>query len=99
MSEYVPGAGHLHYAKVRDRTRIFESTNPYGQPVIERVAVRDGSYSGWVFRCVATDSTMVVTQPVLGHWIGSEKPYVMRRDQFYFEPVGPHVARALNLEQ
>lgn len=99
MSEYIPPVGHLTYVHVRDRIRMVETNDKFGSTTIEKLVVKDNSYSESIFKCLAVDDTLVVCSVVHGGYSSStNKPYLFRKDQYQFTPVGPTVAKALNLE-
>lgn len=92
MSKFIPRPGMLAYITVlpREHTHVKEN----GELAV--VTQQDNSYSDQVFRCIAADDTHVLAKCVFGGWL--KDPQLFKLSRYRFDPVGPEIARALNLE-
>jgi hypothetical protein len=94
MSQYTPLKDQFFYIRFKPREKVVHG-EMFGADKV--VTVRDGSYRADIFRCVATDDTNIVAQRVYGGY-SSDKPYLFVREDATFNPVGPEVMKALEIE-
>lgn len=94
---WLPLKGELFY--VRHKPRKMPVRDADGE-VVAAVDHQDGSYRNDIFRLEGSDDTMIVAYfaHVNGSTYGTEKPQMFRRDEWMISPVGPEVAKALNLK-
>lgn len=94
---WLPVKGELFY--VRHIGRTVPVHNSEGD-VVASVKQQDGSYRTDIFRLEGSDNTMLVAYHAYASHssYGTEKPVVFRRDEWTISPVGPEVAKALNLK-
>jgi hypothetical protein len=95
MSNFTPTKGLLFYVFYKPRERVVAGEIFGPEKIIKQV---DGSYRGQVFKCVATDDTYIVGQPVFGGYSShGDKPYMFARCDVDFAPVGPDVLAVLDI--
>ncbi len=98
MSNFVPDAETLFYVEKRPFRKDVEGL--FGG--VTQAIVVDNSYSSNIFKCVARDNTMVVARMVQASYMttGQEKTnYLFKINMHTFQPVGPEVAKVLNLTE
>ena len=98
---FIPRKDDLFYVKALPVTFDKEVGNPiFGATEVVKVTRQDNSYSDQIFRCVASDDTMIVCLCVIGGSSYSEpKPQNFRLGGYKFEPVGPEVQKYYKLNQ
>lgn len=96
MSNFVPDSGTIFYVEKRPIRKDVEGL--FGG--LTAAIVVDNSYSDSIFKCVARDDNVVVATKVYG---GLMSPLEMSLKKIFkinlhsFKPVGPDVAKILNL--
>jgi hypothetical protein len=98
MSNFVPDTGTLFYVEKRPIRKDVEGL--FGG--VTQAIVVDTSYSSNVFKCVGSDNTMVVGRLVHASYMieGQENNnYLFKINMHTFQPVGPEVAKVLNLTE
>jgi hypothetical protein len=93
MSQYTPLKDQFFYITFKPREKVVHG-EMFGADKV--ITVRDGSYRGDIFRCIATDDTHIVAQRAYGGW-SNDKPYLFVREDATFSPVGPDVMKALGI--
>ena len=92
--KFIPPVGVLFYA---DSIAIFGADLIDGNTVV-REKIRDKSYNEVIFKCLAVDDRVVIGEKIYGLSYGSNQRLLVRVD-YAFSPVGPDVAKILNLAQ
>ena len=98
---FIPRKDDLFYVKALPVTFDKEVGNPlFGATELVKVTRQDNSYSDQIFRCVASDDTMIVSLCVVGgNTYSTKEPYNFRVGKYKFEPVGPEVQKYYKLNQ
>ncbi len=95
-TKWTPGKGQLFYVKINDRLTE-HPPGPFSDTVIV-TREKDGSHSTTIFRMIAQDDTMAFAEVVYddsNYMMGKKSP--MSKSKVTFHPVGPDIAKALNL--
>lgn len=88
---FVPSKGDLFYVSFKPFKQVL--SNAFGDTkVVEQV---DNSYDTDVFMCVAADATMAIGKNLTG--FAASNGISFRISKTVFSPVGPDVARVLDL--
>lgn len=92
-----PPKGALCY--IRHIPQVIEHFDHTNDTVVKHT-ISDSSFSDEVFRCLATDDTMLVVlrlYPTSKY--SEEKPMTLNRRKWELLPVSPDVSKALGLQQ
>lgn len=100
IAPYIPRKGHLFYLSTKPREITVQKPGSTGTTTVERYKVgEDHSYSNAIFRCEASDQTVVVGKVVVPlNYPDQHQGFLFRINHYLFQPVGPEVARHYQLE-
>lgn len=93
MSKFLPPVGALFYAD--SQVHLLKSGDGFTATVTKS---KDCSYQECIFRCVGHDSRAVIGEFVYGSSYKS-KQRMFLQEEYAFHPVGPAVAKALNISE
>lgn len=94
MSNFTPDPGTLFYAS----TTIVHVREIMNDNTAVAVRAKDRTNNSLVFRCVALDDHAVIADAVWGLGFAEKSRRMLLRSEYTFQPLGPGVAQALDLE-
>lgn len=96
-----PSKGDIFGVKRKPISRDVEVHEGGATTAIKTVSFQDNSYSGSLFRCVASDALRVIGEYVINEYsrLDPDKKKIFRRDQFIFEEISDEVLEALEVEK